>query len=93
MPAEPIEIRRKRLLYMATHRGFKEADILLGGFATQALPTMGVDEMDEFEALLSLSDHDIYGWIIGNLETPANLKGPVFDRICAFDAAAITAPR
>ncbi len=90
---ETIEIRKKRLLYSATHRGFKEADILLGGFARAALSDMDALELDEFEALLGLSDHDLYNWILGKAPAPANLKGPVFDRLCAFDAASVTAPK
>ncbi|HQX85830.1 MAG TPA: succinate dehydrogenase assembly factor 2, partial [Aestuariivirga sp.] len=32
-PAEPIELRRKRLLWRSSHRGIREMDLLMGGFA------------------------------------------------------------
>lgn len=84
--------RRKQLLYRAQHRGFKEADLLIGGFAAAHLATMEEASLDEFEALLKIDDHDLYNWIIGKIEVPANIKGPVFAMLQQFDVAAITAP-
>ncbi len=75
------------------HRGFKEADLLIGGFAAAHVGAMDAGELDEFEALLGLSDHDLYAWIIGERPAPANVSGPVFERLCAFDVARIVAPR
>jgi hypothetical protein len=34
-PENTLEIQRKRLKYLAEHRGIKEADILLGRFVDQ----------------------------------------------------------
>ncbi|MBS0279423.1 MAG: succinate dehydrogenase assembly factor 2, partial [Proteobacteria bacterium] len=34
------EVRRKRLLFRAQRRGFKEVDLIFGAFAAEALPTM-----------------------------------------------------
>ncbi|MGF1544863.1 MAG: succinate dehydrogenase assembly factor 2 [Parvularculaceae bacterium] len=90
--AEDVEIRRKRLLYRATHRGFREADLLIGGFAKTHLDNMSEAELNEFEALLGVSDHDLYAWATGAGEPPANLAGPVFDRLRAFDVASLVAP-
>ena len=84
--------RRKQLLYRAQHRGFKEADLLIGGFAAAHLAGMSDSELDEFEALLRLDDHDLYNWIIGKKPAPANIFGPVFEQLQNFDMAAITAP-
>ncbi|MBY0421364.1 MAG: succinate dehydrogenase assembly factor 2 [Parvularculaceae bacterium] len=85
--------RRKRLLYRAMHRGFKEADLVVGGFAAAHLAEMTIEELDEFEALLALPDHDLYAFLKGGREPQANLVGPVFQKMRAFDVAAITAPR
>ena len=90
---DPQDIRRKRLLYQAQHRGFKEADLKIGGFAAANLAAMNEAELDEFEALLSFPDHDLYGWLIGNAPRPANVTGPVFLRMQAFDVAGLIAPR
>lgn len=85
--SETIENRRKRLLYRAMHRGFKEADIVIGGFATANIDRMETEELDEFEALIAFPDKELYEWIVGREEAPANIKGPIFDRLQGFDAA------
>lgn len=93
MSETEIVHRKKRLLYRAMHRGFKEADLVVGGFAAAHLGEMDEAELDEFEALLSMPDHDLYAFLKGGFEPPADLVGPVFDRMRRFDVAAITAPK
>ncbi len=83
--SQSIDIRRKRLLYLATYRGFKEADLLIGGFAKARLPEMDEDELDQFEALLKQNDRELYAWATGNAEAPANLDGTVLDKLKAFE--------
>ena len=85
------DIRRKRLLYQAMHRGFKEADLLIGGFARAHLDEMGEDELASFEALLRFPDHDLFGWIKGGAPAPAEVEGPLLEALRAFDLAAVCA--
>lgn len=87
-----IQNRRKQLLYRANYRGFREADLIIGGYAKQNVPEMSDAELDEFEALLELNDHDLYNWLTGKSEPPANVTGAVFDGLKNFDVAKITAP-
>lgn len=84
---ETVAIRRKRLLYLATYRGFKEADLLIGGFAKAHLGDMEEAELDQFEALLHQNDRELYAWATGNAEAPANLDGGVLDKLKAFRLA------
>ena len=72
---------RKRLLYRAMHRGFKEADIILGSFAEEHLPTMTEAEVGLFTALLEVPDQELYGWIIGRAEAPANYRNEVLEML------------
>ncbi len=88
MTGQPIDIRRKKLLHRARYRGFKEADILVGGFAEAALPEMAPGELDAFDAILAASDHDIYDWVTGNAEPPSSIDARLIARMRAFDAAA-----
>ncbi len=88
MTGEPIDIRRKKLLHRARYRGFKEADMLVGGFAESALDSMGGAELDAFEAILSCNDHDIYAWIVGHEDPPAGIDRAIVARMKAFDVAA-----
>jgi antitoxin CptB len=83
---DPAETRRKRLLHRARYRGFKEADLLIGGFAAASLGGMTEAELDAFEAILALNDHDIYAWVLGAAEPPANVDQAIIDRMRAFDA-------
>lgn len=81
---DDLDARRRKLLYRASYRGFKEADLLVGGFAQAHLGAMDAAELDEFEALLNVNDRDLYDWSTGKGEPPANLDGPVFARLRAF---------
>jgi len=75
------ETEKKKLLYRANYRGFKEADILLGGFLKENIAVLTDDELRAFESLLEAKDHDIYAWITGALEVPANHDTSVLEKI------------
>ncbi len=62
--------RRRRLKFRAWRRGFKEMDLILGGFADAHLETLSPGEVETFESLLEESDQDIYEWIVGRQPTP-----------------------
>lgn len=76
-----LTIRRKRLIHRAHYRGFKEADLILGGFARDHGATLTRDEILMFEDLLNAKDHDIYAWITQTLPVPANYETPLLDRL------------
>ncbi|MEM6649822.1 MAG: succinate dehydrogenase assembly factor 2 [Pseudomonadota bacterium] len=84
---ENLSPARKRLLYRAMHRGFKEADIIVGRFAEQHLGAMSDAEEAEFERLLEVPDQDLYAWIIGRQPAPDNYQGPILEKMQAFDVA------
>lgn len=62
----------------------KEMDLLLGGFAERELGALNSDELDQFEALLSLPDPDLYAWISGMADIPAEHHSDVMQRLRAF---------
>jgi len=78
---EPLAIRRKRLRFRAWHRGTKESDIVMGGFADANLESFGAAELDEFEALLELPDADVMDWVLGKAPVPPQADGPVVRRL------------
>lgn len=80
-----LEFRLKRAWWRATHRGTKEADMLVGGFAARYLGTMSASELAWFEALLEEQDVDILAWAFGTAEPPAELAGPMLERLQARD--------
>jgi antitoxin CptB len=59
MPANDFELRRRRALYRATHRGSKELDFLLGRFAQEQIASMSEDEIETLERLIDAPDPDI----------------------------------
>ena len=68
--SETTETRRKRLLFRSQHRGTKEMDILLGGFAAERMADFSESELDNLEVLLSEADDDLYGWALGRMPVP-----------------------
>ncbi len=81
---DDLDIRRKRLTYRANHRGIKEMDILIGGFAKEALGKLTADELDQFETLLEVPDQDLYGMIVADAPVPPALDDTVMRAIIAF---------
>jgi antitoxin CptB len=78
------EARRKRLLFRAQRRGFKEVDLIFGTFAAAELATLPEAELDQFEALLIAPDQDVYTWLRGHTPVPAAFDTPLFARLKAL---------
>ena len=72
------ENRRKRLLFRAQRRGFKEVDVIFGAYAEAELARMDEAGLDAFEALLTAPDQDVYAWLRGAETVPAEYDNPVF---------------
>ena len=67
---ETHENRLKRLRMRSMRRGIKEMDIILSSFADAQLDSLGADELDLYETLLSEADLDMYQWVSGQAPTP-----------------------
>ena len=72
------ENRRKRLLFRAQRRGFKEVDLIFGAYAEAALWELDAIGLDQFEALLTASDQEVYAWLRGAEPVPSEYDNPVF---------------
>ena len=68
--SETRDIRLKRLRIRSWRRGMREMDMLLGPFSDGPLQDLDDAQMDNYEALLSENDQEIYRWISGQEETP-----------------------
>ena len=68
---ETIETRRKRLYMRSIRRGIKEMDVILTAFADARLGEMDEAELDAYEAFIAEQDLDLYPWINGQAEPPA----------------------
>ncbi len=72
------ENRRKRLLFRAQRRGFKEVDLIFGAYAEAALWDLDVIGLDQFEALLTAPDQEVYAWLREAEPVPAAYDNAVF---------------
>jgi antitoxin CptB len=78
------DTRLKRLKYRAWHRGFREADLILGPFADSHAQAMTPEQLDAFEALLEHPDQDLYEWIVEKTPTPPEADGEIMRMIKLF---------
>lgn len=78
---ETTENKRKRLIFRSGHRGTKEMDLLMGSFALQYVPEMSEDDLTIYDAILEENDPDLYNWITGKEDAPANLQSSLFEKL------------
>lgn len=83
----PMDERRKKLRFRAWRRGFREIDLILGGFADRNLVRLDATGLDAFERLLDCPDQDVYEWIVGQAPAPAAHDTPL---LAAIRAEALT---
>jgi antitoxin CptB len=81
-----MDKRRKRLLFRCWHRGTREADILLGGFADAYVASMNDSKLNQLEQLLEQNDIDLYNWITGKFPWPANIENEITAALSTFCA-------
>lgn len=68
------EVRRKRMIYRSKQRGWLEADLLLGSWATEHVPHLSKQDMDDYDLLLKEETIDIYNYVSGKDPLPDHLK-------------------
>lgn len=78
------DLRRKRLRYRSLHRGTKELDLILGGFAESHLASFNAAELAQYEAIIESDEHQLYRWLTGAEPVPPVLDGPVMRQLLAF---------
>ena len=78
-----IAARRRRARFRSWHRGMREADLILGGFADRHMGTLSEAELDAYEALLDIPDADLLRWVTGEAQVPAGADTALFRRIVA----------
>jgi antitoxin CptB len=72
------ENRRKKLLFRAQRRGFKEVDLIFGAWAEQHLAGLDDEGLAQFEALLIAPDQDVYDWLRGAKPVPPDHDNEIF---------------
>jgi antitoxin CptB len=85
-----LDPRRRRILFRAWRRGIREMDLVMGQFADAHLHSLSEAELDEFERLLDMPDPEVLSWITGEAPTPAAFETPLFARLRAAPASALS---
>jgi antitoxin CptB len=82
--SDGLDARRKRLLFRSWHRGIREMDLVLGGFADAHIADLSDAELDEYEIWLEVPDQQIFTWVNGSQVAPAEIDTALFRRLRDF---------
>jgi antitoxin CptB len=76
--SEGLDLRRRKLLFRSWHRGLREMDLILGGFADARVAQLNEGELGEFERWIDVPDRDLLAWVTGEEVVPADFDSPLF---------------
>ena len=79
---EGLDARRRKLRFRSWHRGIREMDLILGGFADQRIAALTDAELDQYERLLDIQDADLLSWVTGEKPIP-EAHAAILSRIVA----------
>jgi antitoxin CptB len=75
------DIRRRRLLFRATHRGTFENDLMIGGFVRAHIESLTDADLGALEAVMEMPDTDLAEWLTGREPIPAEAETPMLCRM------------
>jgi antitoxin CptB len=78
------DLRRRRLLYRATHRGTFENDLMIGGFVRAHLATLTETDLDALEVVMEMPDTILADWLTGREPIPPQEETPMLRRMREF---------
>jgi antitoxin CptB len=76
--SEGLDLRRRKLLFRSRHRGMREMDLIMGGFADARVADLSEGELTQFERLIEVPDRDLLAWITGEEAVPQDFDGALF---------------
>lgn len=76
---DDLETRRRRAAWRSSHRGTKELDLLIGGYAKARLAAMSERELAHFETFLTQNDPELQAWLLA----PQTEPEPAFAELVA----------
>ncbi|MEL7093244.1 MAG: succinate dehydrogenase assembly factor 2 [Pseudomonadota bacterium] len=75
--SETREHMIKRLHMRSMRRGIKEMDLILSAYAQAELDGMSAEDLALYDALLNENDQDLYTWVTGQIEAPAQYSAMI----------------
>ena len=82
--SEGLDPRRRKLKFRLWHRGIREMDLVLGGFADAELAALSEGELGEVESWLDIPDQQMFAWVNGAETPPADLDTPLFKKLHSY---------
>jgi antitoxin CptB len=82
--SEGLDLRRRKLLFRSWHRGMREMDLIMGGFADAKVAELNERELGELERLIEVPDRDLLAWITGEEAVPPDFDSALFRDLRAF---------
>ena len=83
--SDGLDVRRRKLLFRAWHRGMREVDLIMGRFADATIERLTVRELEQFEQLLEVPDRELLAWVAGAADAAPAYDTPLFRRLCEFN--------
>ena len=82
--SEGLDLRLRKLKFRLWHRGIREMDLVMGGFADAELMKLSDAELAEVEGWLDIPDQQMFAWVNGSETPPAELDTPLFRTLRTF---------
>jgi antitoxin CptB len=82
--SEGLDVRRRKLLFRAWRRGVREMDLIVGRFADAYIDKFDESALDDFERLIEAPNAELYAWVVGDDDIPANYDTPVLRQLIDF---------
>ncbi|GAA5107135.1 succinate dehydrogenase assembly factor 2 [Bartonella jaculi] len=79
-----LDVRRRRLIFRAWHRGIREMDLILGHYVDAHIVGMNDKTVSQLEHIMSFDDRDLLMWITGEVLPPSEVEGPLFRDIVNY---------
>lgn len=76
--------QKKKILYLCSHRGSKENELILSKYFVANKDNMSQFELEEYLRLMAESDNDIFDWVSGKVAVPETWLGTVVEKIRSF---------
>ncbi|MCT4657124.1 MAG: succinate dehydrogenase assembly factor 2 [Cohaesibacter sp.] len=82
--SDGLDVRRKKILMRAWHRGIKEMDLMFGRFVDRELENLSDQELSELEMIMDQHDRDLIQWFTDEVPVPQEFDCPIFHRIKTY---------
>lgn len=82
--SEGLDPRRRKLKFRLWHRGIREMDLVLGGFADAELSGLNNSDLAEVEGWLDVPDQRMFAWVNGSEPPPPEIDTPLFRKLRKF---------